>query len=95
MVEATLVAGALMALGYALERTAGDDWGLTGYIPGLVVAGVSTVAAGILYLPVVSARIIPGIKPYCRSPSQPSPPRSTCSRAQSTPGRSTGSTRPA
>lgn len=59
LIEATVVAGGLLGIGFALEKLVGDDWGPVGYIPGFVVAGASTVAAAIFYLPTISLRIIP------------------------------------
>ncbi|MHB8895933.1 MAG: SCO7613 C-terminal domain-containing membrane protein [Candidatus Geothermincolia bacterium] len=62
LAEATVVGGTLMALGFVLEKFMGDDWSLAGYIPGFVVAGASTIAAGIYYLPAISPNIVPELR---------------------------------
>ncbi|MBU4179999.1 MAG: hypothetical protein KJ625_08690, partial [Actinobacteria bacterium] len=64
LVEATLVAGSLLLLGLVLERTSGREWALTAYVPAFTVAGVSTAAASVFYLPVISKDIIPGLTLY-------------------------------
>ncbi|MBU1671332.1 MAG: tetratricopeptide repeat protein [Actinobacteria bacterium] len=61
LLEATVVAGSLLIIGALLERFADTEWSLTAYIPGFVVAGAATVAAGIFYLPVISGGIIPAL----------------------------------
>lgn len=64
LIEATVVAGFFMILGLVLEKTADMEWALTAYIPGFVVAGVSTVAALIYYMPAISGDIIPDLALY-------------------------------
>lgn len=61
LVEATAVAGALMVMGVVLDRTRGSDWALSAYIPAFTVAGVSTVASAVLYLPAMSRQMIPAL----------------------------------
>jgi hypothetical protein len=64
MVEATAVAGLLFVMGLVLEKTMDAEWALTAYIPALMVCGVSTAAAAVFYLPVVSRDILPGLPLY-------------------------------